>query len=103
MTNSVFLEFEFLALVLCSIILPIGVYVYALLKKAISRNTVLLLGIVLIVLSGIDIFLLQRVGEMAKHSHPCLTMPFLRRNWPRRSTCCLPSLQVLASICCLIY
>jgi len=68
MSKSVFLEFEFLALILCSLFLPIGVYVYALLKRAISRNTVLLLGGVLIILSGIDIFLLQRLGEMAKHT-----------------------------------
>ncbi len=68
MSNSVFLEFEFLALIICSLFLPIGVYVYALLKKSISRNTVLLLGITLIVLSGIDIFLLQRLAEMAKHT-----------------------------------
>jgi hypothetical protein len=68
MGDSVFLEFEFLALVICSIFLPVGVYIYALLKRAISRNTVLLLGGVLIVLSGIDIYLLQRLTELVKHS-----------------------------------
>ena len=68
MSNSVFIELEFFALVICSLILPVGVYVYALLKRAISRNTVLLLGVVLIVLSGIDIYLLQRLAELARHS-----------------------------------
>lgn len=68
MSNSVFVEFEFLALVVCSIFLPVGVYVYALLRRAISRSTVLLLGVILIVLSGIDIFLLQRLAEMVIHT-----------------------------------
>ena len=37
-------------------------------KKAFSRTVVLLLGILLIVISGIDVFLLQRLGAVARNS-----------------------------------
>jgi SNF family Na+-dependent transporter len=68
MNATVFFEFEFFALVTSSLFLPIGIYTYMMRKRAISRSTVVALGIVLIALSGIDIFLLQRLTEMAKHS-----------------------------------
>jgi hypothetical protein len=68
MSETIFFEFQFFALIACSIFLPIGVYIYAMLKRAISRNTVLLLGIILIALSGVDIFLLQRLTAMARSS-----------------------------------
>ena len=68
MSDTVFFELEFLALLVCSIVLPIGVYIFAILTKSISRTTVLLLGITLIVLAGIDIVLLQRLADMARQS-----------------------------------
>src|ERR1022692_2607975 len=48
------------------ILLPIGIYIYMMWKSSISRTLVLLLGIVLIVVSGIDIFLLQRLAVLTK-------------------------------------
>jgi glycopeptide antibiotics resistance protein len=65
-SESVFIEGDFFALIIFSILLPIGIYIYMIWKKSISRTTVLLLGIILIAISGIDVFLLQRLTAMAK-------------------------------------
>lgn len=66
MKASIFFEIEFILLVASSVFLPIGIYVFLLLKRAISRWTVLLLAIVLITLSGADVFLLQALAEQAR-------------------------------------
>jgi len=68
MTNHIFIEAEFFLLVLFSIIAPMSIYGYMMWKKAISRATVLLYGIFLILISGVSFFLLQRLGYMAKAS-----------------------------------
>ena len=68
MHESVFLETEFFLLVVFSLILPVGIYAYMMWKSAISRKTVLLFGVILIVLAGVDVFLLQRLTELAKNS-----------------------------------
>lgn len=68
MHESVFLETEFFLLVVFSLILPVGIYAYMMWKSVISRKTVLLFGVILIGLSGVDVFLLQRLTELAKNS-----------------------------------
>src|ERR1700758_1885825 len=68
MRDSVFLEFEFFLLLLFSIVIPLGMYGYMMWKRAISRKTVLLFGFMLVAKSGITIFLLQRLAEMARAS-----------------------------------
>lgn len=68
MTDSVFVEIDFLVLILFSIVLPTGIYGYMMWKRTISRKTVLIFGIILIAISAIDLFLLQRLVEMAKVS-----------------------------------
>jgi len=68
MSEDVFIEVYFLALIIFSVLLPVGIYIYMMWKKAISRTTVLLLGIILIVISGIDVFLLQHLTGLAKTS-----------------------------------
>ena len=72
MNESVFVQIDFLVLVVFSMLLPTGIYFYLLKKLSISRNTVLLFGIALIFISGIDFFLLQRLSAMAKNSVPLL-------------------------------
>jgi hypothetical protein len=67
-SESVFIEGDFIALIVFSILLPVGIYIYMMWKKAISRTVVLLLSIILIAISGIDVFLLQRLTAMAKTS-----------------------------------
>jgi hypothetical protein len=66
--ESVFLEKEFFLLVIFSLLFPALIYGTMWLRRAISRGTVLIFGFVLIVISGMDIYLLQILSSMAKHS-----------------------------------
>ncbi|MEO6974384.1 MAG: hypothetical protein ABI144_00755 [Gallionella sp.] len=66
--ESVFLEKEFFLLVIFSLLFPALIYGTMWLRRAISRSTVLVFGFVLIILSGMDIYLLQILSSMAKHS-----------------------------------
>lgn len=66
MRESVFFEFEFVLLVASSFVVPIGIYIYLLRKKAISRRSILAYSMLLIALSVLDIFLLQSLAESAK-------------------------------------
>lgn len=68
MRQSLLFEAEFYLLILFSLILPVGIYAYMMWKQAISRKTVLLLGVLLLVLAGIDIFLLQQMKGLAEKS-----------------------------------
>lgn len=65
MQNSVFVEFQFWLLVLFSFVVP-GVIVWTCLTvRAASRNTVLILGVLLVVIAGFDFYLLQTLARMA--------------------------------------
>ncbi len=68
MNKSVFIEFDFFALIIFSMILPVSLYGYMMWKRVISRHTVLLFAVILIMLSGVDVFLLQRLKAMARLS-----------------------------------
>ncbi len=72
MSESVFVEVEFFALIVFSFILPVSIYGYMMWKRAISRISVLLFGAILIGISGVDIFLMQRLAGMAKNSSSLL-------------------------------
>jgi hypothetical protein len=61
-------EVKFLLLVLFSVVLPPAIYGLLLVKKAISRPTVLFLGVLLIVLAGADIALINILSVSAKHT-----------------------------------
>lgn len=67
-STSVFVEAEFFALVFFTFLLPACIYGYMLRTSAISRKAVLLFGVSLIAISGVNIFLLQRLAQMAKES-----------------------------------
>jgi len=64
--SNVLIEIYFSLLMVFSLLLPAAIYSYLMWKKAISRKAVLLLGIILIVISGADLFLLEHLIEMAK-------------------------------------
>jgi hypothetical protein len=64
--DSVFFEFAFLALVASSIVAPGVIFGLMLWKRAMSRTTVLLFGVMLIVLSGVDVALLVTLESAAK-------------------------------------
>ena len=68
LSESVFLEKEFILLVAFSLLFPALIYGTMWLRHAISRSTVLFFGFMLIVLSGVDIYLLQILSNMAKLS-----------------------------------
>jgi indole-3-glycerol phosphate synthase len=65
---SVFLEKEFIELIVFSVATPVLVYFLIWHKRSISRATVVSFGIILIILAGLDIFLLRILSDMAKHS-----------------------------------
>jgi len=68
MRDSVFVDVEFFLLMLFSIVLPVGMYGYMMWRRAISRKTVLLFGFMLVAKSGVTVFILQRLAEMARAS-----------------------------------
>lgn len=61
----VFLEAEFLVLVLCSLVLPGAIYWFLFRRDSISRLSVLGFAVVLIVLAGIDVYLLQALAGIS--------------------------------------
>lgn len=66
--TTVLFEIEFYLLILCSLLLPCGIYATMLFKRTISQWTVLLLAIILMILSGVDFVLLQKLATKAKLS-----------------------------------
>ncbi|MEO6972753.1 MAG: hypothetical protein ABI135_04930 [Rhodoferax sp.] len=66
MQDTVFVELQFWLLVLISFVVP-GVIVWACLTvREVSRNTVLVLGVLLVIIAGFDFYLLQTLARMAK-------------------------------------
>ena len=68
MNSSVFVELYFWILVACSLIVPVLIYMALLFKREISRAAILVLGLTLVTISGVDVFLLQRLQTMSKLS-----------------------------------
>lgn len=68
MIVSAFYEIEFAILVAGSLLAPVGIYLFMLLRRSISPRTVLLLALALIVLAGIDLVMLQQLADVARHS-----------------------------------
>lgn len=68
MQGTVFVELRFWLLVLTSLVLPVGIYAWLLARQAVSTLLILVLGMVLLLLSGIDVYLLQSLANTAKHS-----------------------------------
>jgi hypothetical protein len=68
MRTTVFPEMEFWLLVALSGVLPAVIYGALLVKRAISRTTVLIFGIALVGIAGVDVYLLQKLATAAKQS-----------------------------------
>lgn len=66
MSTTVFTEVRFWLLVIFSGVLPCAIYWMLLVKRAISRSTVLLLGLSLVAIAGVDVYLLQSLAAQAK-------------------------------------
>jgi hypothetical protein len=71
MSNSVFFEFRFWLLVAFSLVLPVAIYVLLLATRSISRPAVLAFGVVLVLMAGVDVYLLQTLKSLA-HASPSL-------------------------------
>jgi hypothetical protein len=68
MTTSVFAELTFWLLILFSVAAPTIIYGVLLRKRAVSRSTVLIFGLALVIIAGVDVYLLQRLAALAKHT-----------------------------------
>lgn len=68
MAFTVFIELRFWLLVAFSLVAPVVIYGVLLAKRAVSPITVLFLGLVLLVIAGIDLYLLQSLASLAKAS-----------------------------------
>ena len=67
-SNTIFTEAEFWALIAFSVILPFLIYWRLLSKRAIAQSTILLLGLALVAIAGVDVYLLQRLAVLVKLS-----------------------------------
>ena len=65
MSNSVFAELSFWLMAIASIAIPIGIYGVLLAKRAVSRVTVLVLGVSLVAIAGVDIYFLRHMASAA--------------------------------------
>ncbi len=68
MSLSVFVEVRFWLLVIFSLVLPAGIYGVLLLSRSISSRAVLAFGIALVLIAGVDVYLLQSLSSLAKTS-----------------------------------
>ena len=66
MSQSVFVELRFWLLVALSFAAPVAMYQVLIRRRAIVRSTVFLLGISLVLISAVDVCLLQTLAEHAK-------------------------------------
>ena len=66
MSLTVFVEVKFWLLVAFSFVVPVVIFGALLAKRAVSRITVLVLGLALVVIAGFDLYLLQSLIAMAK-------------------------------------
>jgi hypothetical protein len=63
---TVFTELRFGALVLFSAVLPAAIFVTLFVRRKFSKGTVLVFGLLLIVLAGVDVFLLHELSVAAR-------------------------------------
>lgn len=76
MRETVFFQIEFVLLVISSILLPSGIYGYLMLGRSFSRLTVFALGLVLLLLSGVDLYLLQSMATQVRSNASLLDGSF---------------------------
>jgi hypothetical protein len=66
MSASVFVRLEFWLLVVFSFVVPLAIYAALLAKRTVSAKSVLFLGLVFIMIAGVDVFLLQSVASSSR-------------------------------------
>ncbi|ART49100.1 hypothetical protein CBP33_13980 [Acidovorax carolinensis] len=68
MNLTVFVELRFWLLVVFSLVLPVGIYALLLVTQSISRMSVMGFGIALVLIAGVDVYLLQTLASVAKNT-----------------------------------
>lgn len=68
MKEPIYFELEFILLVIFSILLPSAIYGFLMIGRSFSRITVFALALVLLALSGADLYLLQTLATQVKTS-----------------------------------
>lgn len=68
MDESVFFKLEFFLLLFFSLILPIGLYIYMMRKRVISKTKVIIFSISLILIAAVNVLYLKRLESMSKIS-----------------------------------
>jgi hypothetical protein len=68
MNSTVFTELGFWLLVLFSIAIPCALYAALLATRSVAKPTVLLFGLALVAIAGVDVYLLQVLSASAKLS-----------------------------------
>lgn len=66
MSESVFVELKFWLLVTFSLLLPVAIYLVLLHRRRTARTSVMLLGLALVAIAGVDVYLLQSLSAMAR-------------------------------------
>ena len=72
MIESVFVELRFWLLVAFSVVVPAGIYGALLVTRSISRFAVLWFGVAMVLIAGVDVYLLQTLATLA-HTTTSLT------------------------------
>ena len=72
MNQSVFVELRFWLLVVFSVAVPAGIYGALLVTRSISRFAVLWFGVAMVLIAGVDVYLLQTLATLA-HTTTSLT------------------------------
>lgn len=72
MNQSVFVELRFWLLVVFSVAVPAGIYGALLVTRSISRFAVLWFGVAMVLIAGVDVYLLQTLATLA-HKTTSLT------------------------------
>lgn len=76
MNQSVFVELDFILLIVLSLLLPAAIYGYMMWKRALSRLAVFGFGLGLLVLAGVNLVVLRRLAELAAHTPSLLDDQF---------------------------
>lgn len=66
MHDTVFVEVKFWLLVVFSLVVPAGLVWICLTARALSRNTVLMLGVLLVGIAGFDFYLMQELARLSR-------------------------------------
>jgi len=64
--HSVFMDFRVWLMLLLSVVLPFCIYGVMLVKRAMARSTVLMLGLALVAIAGLDVFVLQTLATASR-------------------------------------